>query len=173
MAAGSTYTPIATTTTSGTSTNTVSFSSISGSYTDIVIAISAGLTGAANRTAFAMRVGNGSVDTGTNYSSTYVAGNGSAASSGRNTSDSKMFLGIISEAIGTTLVHLQNYANTTTYKTALSRGNSLGQSASQDVGAFVNLWRSTSVINTIQIYPADGTAFQNGCTITLYGIAAA
>jgi hypothetical protein len=173
MAAGSTYTPIVTTTIANNSTNSYTFSSISGSYTDLILIVSGSLYGGANRSSLAVRVGNGSVDTGTNYSNTQVSGNGTSAYSARGTSQTFLFGGLISEAICTNTVHFMNYSNTTTYKTTIGRGNSTGQTATQDVCALVNLWRSTSAINTIQVYIADGSFYTSGAQLTLYGIAAA
>jgi len=63
MAAGATYEPIATTTVSGSSTSTVTFSSISGTYTDLVII---GNLGSQTTNAFPYLQFNG--DTGSNYS---------------------------------------------------------------------------------------------------------
>ena len=172
MAAGSTYEPIATTTASG-SVSQITFSSIAGTYTDLVVVVNGYANyGFADRTTLALRVGNGSLDTSSSYSQTGVYGNGTTASSSRG-AGTHIFTGVISEKITTTIVQLQNYANTTTYKSVLSRGNSTGATASQDVGATVGLWRSTSAINTLQIYVADGTNFGSGSTVTLYGIAAA
>ena len=173
MTAGSTYTPIATTTASG-SVSEITFSSIAGTYTDLVLVVNGYANyGFADRTALVLRLGNGSIDTSAIYSHTSVYGNGSTAGSNRSTAQTNIFTGIISEKVGTTIIQLQNYSNTTTYKTALARGNSLGSSASQDVAASVGLWRSTSAINTLQIYVADATNFGSGSTVTLYGIAAA
>lgn len=154
------------------SVNTVTISSIPTTYTDLTIVVSGNLSGSANRASLAMRVGNGSPDSSSIYSNTQVSGNGTSAYSNRGTNETYCFTGVISEKIGTTVINIMNYANTTTYKTVLSRGNSLGQTATQDVGAFVNLWRSTSAINTIQFYVGDGTNFASGTTFSLYGIAA-
>lgn len=148
----------------------VTFTSIPSTYTDLVIVVSGNLSGAANRASLAMRVGDGSPNTSNIYSNTQLAANGTSVSSNRGINETYCFTGVISEKIGTTVINIMNYANTTTYKTVLSRGNSLGQSASQDIGAFVNLWRSTSAINTIQLYVADGTNFASGTTFSLYGI---
>ena len=79
MASGATYTPIATTTL-GSATGAVTFSSIPSIYTDIVLVCNDIRNGAAV-TAIQL---NG--DTGTNYSQTLVAGNGTSAVSSRNTS---------------------------------------------------------------------------------------
>ena len=173
MPAGSTYTPIATTTIANNTTNSYTFSSIPTTYTDLILIVNGSLYGSPNRTSFVIQLGNGSLDTGTNYSSTWVAGNGTTAVSSRYSNGSNLLTGHISEAMGTTIVQFMNYANTSTYKTVLARGNSLGQVGSFDVGAFVSLWRSTSAINTMKIYPNDGSFYTSGTTLTLYGIASA
>jgi hypothetical protein len=166
MAAGSTYTPIATVSPSGTAT--VDFTSISGSYTDLVLVMSGSMAAAAN---MFIRVGNGSLDTGSNYSITQITGSGSSASSGRLSSQTeyKVTDGLFFDTSEqcNILVSFQNYSNTTTNKTWLSRANSAGIG----VNAGVGLWRSTSAINTIRLYGSQN--FQSGSKVTLYGIAAA
>lgn len=158
----STYEPIATQTL-GSAALTVTFSSIPSTYTDLVIAAT-GLTTAG--TTLAMRF-NG--DTATNYSETYLLGNAGTASSGGDTSVNKMYLfNWYSDSQGTGLINIQNYSNTTTYKTALMRGGQAGY----NVWATVGLWRSTSAINQVAL-TGDAATFQIGSTFTLYGIAAA
>ena len=164
MAAGSTYTPIATTTLSGVSTYT--FSSIASTYTDLVL-IASGT--ASNDNDWNIRV-NG--DTGSNYSSTILTGNGTAASSLRTSSQAQAiadwngFAGTSGVAVG--VFNFMNYANTSTYKTWLVRSNN----AAYGTDAVVSLWRSTAAINSITLFRATGT-FNSGTTLTLYGIAAA
>ena len=88
MAAGSTYTPIATNTL-GSAQASVTFSSISGSYTDLVLIINAGTSDASEQDCL-IRV-NG--DTGSNYSATYMYGTGSSAASGRNANQTESTAG--------------------------------------------------------------------------------
>lgn len=163
----STYTPIATQTL-GSAAASVTFSSISSAYTDLVLVVNGNTSGDLD---LQMQVGNGSVDTGTNYSVTFLYGTGSAAGSGRSANQSAMGLGGIynsGSGIGTNLVSIQNYSNTSTYKTVLSRSNSGGQ-----VNARVNLWRSTSAINIIKVLVESAGNLNTGTTVTLYGIKAA
>jgi len=162
MPAGKTYTPIATTRVT-TSSNAVTFSNISSAYTDLVLVCN--LLDTSNNQ-IAIQVGNGSVDTGSNYSNTRLIGNGTAASSSRNSAASYMYMGISGTVFGTCLFNFQNYSNTTTFKTVLGR---TGHS-NYDVETTVGLWRSTSAINTIKIY---GFTDISGSTFTLYGILAA
>lgn len=167
MAAGSTYTPISTNTL-GTATGSVTFSSISGSYTDLVVIINAK---ASNLTNSYCRV-NG--DSGTNYSSTYLSGTGSAASSARSTSNNVIPLEY-QAYIDTTgfdyvaRLNFMNYSNTTTYKTVLQRADN----ATQATDAIVSLWRSTSAITSMEFFLTSGRTFAVGTTFTLYGIQAA
>ena len=167
MAAGSTYTPIATQTL-GSAAASVTFSSIPSTYTDLVLVWS-GTATTGNQDVY-LQVGNGSVDTGSNYSFTILMGDGTSAASYRAATQTK----IISEYHGTAtnpsviIYNLMNYANTSTYKTTLARTNS----ASNGTGATVGLWRSTSAINTITL-SLSGSTFLAGSTFNLYGILAA
>jgi hypothetical protein len=165
MAAGSTYTPIATTTL-GSSATSYTFSSIAGTYTDLVLVASGTSTNAYNSTLQF----NG--DTGTNYSATVLSGSGSAASSYRNSSQTSMLIdynGNFTSSNTSTIISILNYSNTTTYKTALSRANN----AAGGVDAVVGLWRSTAAITSIKMAIGGGYSYATGTTFTLYGIAAA
>jgi hypothetical protein len=174
MAAGSTYTPIATTTLSSSAAD-ITFTGISQSYTDLVIIISARSTYSGADVAGFIRVGNGSIDTGANYSRTRLLGTGSAASSARGTGSTTIAWDSIPGATATagvfcvTTISINNYSNSTTYKTLLIRSNQ----PELYVEATVGLWRSTSAINQVQIYGDGAANLASGTTATLYGIAAA
>jgi hypothetical protein len=164
-----TYEPIATTTLGG-AQNSVTFSTISGSYTDLIIIVDAA---ASALTELDVRVGNGSVDSGNNYSSTILTGSGSSAGSFTQTPTAQFRLNynsVVSTTLGNTnhIFNFMNYSNTSTFKTVLYRGNSAGNG----VDASVGLWRSTSAINTITLYAniAGVRTFSIGSTFTLYGI---
>ena len=156
-----TYEPI-TTTTLGTATASVTFSSISGAYTDLVLVIA----GSASAGVSALIQYNS--DTGSNYSFTGINGNGSSASSFRVTSTSSIGLGEIYNYSCNLICQIQNYSNATTYKTNISRANS----ASDYTQAIVGLWRNTAAITSITIATSSGT-FNTGSTFTLYGIKSA
>jgi hypothetical protein len=166
MAAGSTYTPIATTTIGNTTTAAYTFSSIASTYTDLVLVASIGNNSGSGAGGIQMRY-NG--DTGSNYSWTYLNGNGSTANSGRS-SGTYYDIGMDNDTTSFTafIIQVMNYSNTTTYKTAISRNSA----ATVEVGANVSLWRSTSAINSMTITKANGN-FKQGSTLTLYGIQAA
>lgn len=161
----STMTPIATTTTSGSSTG-MTFSNIPQTYTDLVIVCS--LT--AGNTGDAYFRFNG--DTGTNYSDTVLRGNGTTASSARDTSAAGIDIGAVSSItgseVGSVIINLMNYSNSTTYKTSLIRYSDGTNWAT----AIVGLWRSTAAVTTIDITSRAGN-WGNGSTFTLYGVKAA
>jgi len=167
MASAATYTPIQTQTVSGSTTNTIIFSSIPQTYTDLVL-IASTLSTVASYSH--IQVGNGSVDTGSNYSATILYGNGSTAGSIRRTNQPNfdVIYSTGDSATATAIVHFMNYSNSTTYKTMLARGNY----TSSDVEVDVNTWRSTSPINIITLTQGSGYLIA-GSTFTLYGILAA
>jgi len=164
-----TYEPIATTTVSTTTTATVTFSSISQTYTDLVVVFYGGTESGGTNVQF--KVNN---DTGSNYSFTILRGNGTTVSADRESNFSGYFrwgayATPTAEFSTVDFAHLMNYANTTTYKTLLFRTNN----ASNGVDASVGLWRNTSAINRIDITIPATNYFRNGSTITIYGIKAA
>ncbi len=163
----STYTPISSFTAT-TSVSSVTIAGIPQNYTDLVVISDCSV--GSGTLYFAYQIGNGSVDTGNNYSYTYLLGSGSAASSGRVSSTNAIepFTNTGTNNRLNVITSFQNYANTTTYKTALTRHNS--PSDTRAVAASVALWRSTSAINTIKIYSIDGNNFNTGSTFNLYGI---
>jgi hypothetical protein len=168
MAAAQTYEPLATTTI-GSAVSSYTFTSIPTTYTDLVVVCS--FTQSLSYSVEA-RVGNGSVDTGNNYSNTTIIGknNNTAASTRRTSYNYFAFFEQAGASRGTWIMNFQNYSNTTTYKTMLARNGG----AAFDVEASVQLWRSTSAINTLQLISGQGTpTFSVGSTFTLYGIKAA
>jgi hypothetical protein len=61
-----------------------------------------------------------------------------------------------------------NYKNTDRYKTGVSSGFT----NSGIVIWYCPMWRSTSAINTIYLYPSGGTVFRAGSQVVLYGLGA-
>ena len=152
-----TYEKIATTTL-GSSQASVTFSSISGSYTDLVLISDS--TVASGSDGVRLRFNS---DSGSNYSFTYMYGNGSSALSGRGTNSTSGDYNFIGTARSVNVCHIQNYSNSTTYKNYLSRGN-----GGDIVIAYVGLWRNTNAITNIEIIGASN--LNTGSMFTLYGI---
>jgi threonine dehydratase len=164
-----TYEPIATTTASG-SANSITFSSISSAYTDLILVANGQVATAAN---MYLQFGNGSIDTGSNYSDTrLIAENTGTVASNRASNGTYIRLDGYAfwrtSYSATNIIQIQNYSNTSTNKTALVRSGN----ASGGVDAIVGLWRSTSAINTIKFGTIGGANISSGSTFTLYGIKA-
>ena len=165
-----TYTPIATNTLSS-SAASVTFSSIPGTYKDLVAVIQH--KPVVTVSGLVCQVGASTVITAASYSVTSMYGNGSSAGSSRDTARTNMSFarnnGDDNSDWQFTTVNFMNYANTTTYKTAISRLSN----AAQEAEATVNLLRNTTNIDIITFFlTGTGLLFDTGSTFTLYGIGA-
>jgi hypothetical protein len=164
MPAGPTYEPIATTTLS-TATASVTFSSISGSYTDLVVVVAGTKSGTGSSDISWQANGN----TGSNYSQTALYGDGSSAASDRGSNATSARAGRVGASQSVSILNFQNYSNATTHKTCIARGNA----GSNLVITQVGLFRNTSAITSLSFALATADNFASGCVFTLYGIKAA
>lgn len=164
----STYEPIATYT-APSAQSSYTFTTFSG-YTDLVLIaqVQSDAGGFAN---FNIRFNS---DTGSNYSRVFMYGNGTAAGSGKAaaSTDTSINLGTmptVSQGYwNISKVNIQNYSNSTTYKTLLNRSDLLNDATYEGVG----LWRNTAAITSITLFSSSGN-IATGSTFTLYGIKAA
>jgi len=156
-----TYDKIASTTL-GSAANYIDFTSIPATYTDLRISFVPKGTDIPIYITF-------NSDTGSNYSNTRLQGDGSAASSGRQTSQTSIRVGTVT---GTSLGFYQydifSYAGST-FKTLLSNENN-DQNGSGTIVCKVGLWRSTSAITDIRLDSATTNGLTTGTIATLYGI---
>ncbi len=163
----STYSPIASVTLSS-AQSSVTFSGIPQTYTDLVLVANVKQVASNNGLRFRFNS-----DSGSNYSSTYLYGNGTSAISGRESSITSGYAVYTSSSTTLEMMaqfHILNYTNSTTYKTTLGRG----ARASEMADATVSLWRSTSAITSITLaagatFPTNN--FDTGTTFNLYGVA--
>ena len=162
-----TYEPIATTTGTG-SSGTISFTSIPGTYTDLVMVFD-GAVASGGTAGLTFTINN--ITTGTLYSFTRLQGNGSTASSSRGTAANDGSFGYVSSSNrSTSILNVMNYSNSTTFKTAIAR--SLTHDATDGrVGAYVTLFRDTPPVTRLDIIASQN--FTTASTFTLYGIKAA
>jgi hypothetical protein len=162
-----TYEPLATLTL-GSAASTITFSSISAGYTDLVLILNGG---SASPEDIALQF-NG--DTTGTYSYGAAHGNGSSVAAGRENSTAS--LAVTSGAYQTNefnhnnIIFINGYSDTNFFKTVYSRGNNTTTSSEMICG----MWRSTSAINSIRIFGRNsGHNFLVGSTFNLYGILAA
>lgn len=168
-ATGATYVPLQTYTLPSAQLS-YTFSAISGAYTDLVCVIQA--TCSIANQSLNLTV-NG--DTGTNYSWGYIYGSGSASAAGNGNADNRIYIGSMATSTSqpnfVATINFLNYANTTTYKTILSRGST----ADYAVLATGGMWRGSTgsaaqAITSITLSASGGGNFIAGSTFSLYGI---
>lgn len=156
-----TYEPIQTYTVTGSAVSNITFSSIPSTYTDLVLVCNVQATAGGS----GLVAPNGA----SSFSYTRMVGNGTSATSSRGTAFPGLFIGGVSSGvIGTYIMQLMNYSNTTTYKTAIARSNA----SDTDTQAIVSLWQNTNAISSL-VFSINGTTIAVGGTATLYGIKAA
>jgi hypothetical protein len=163
--------PIAYTTVSG-SSNTISFTSIPQGYQDLYAVVYARSTYANTTDILYITLNN---DSGTNYSYTRLEGDGASATSARETSIaywrqdySIPAATATSNIFGSNAINILNYANTSTYKSALWRSASDRNGAGLVIFS-AHLYRSTSAINRMDFTTTNGN-FTTGSTVELFGV---
>jgi hypothetical protein len=181
MAAGATYEPIATTTLTS-DQSTVTFSTISGSYTDLVLVCAAKSASGASSDDVRIYLRFNS-DSGNNYSTTYLNGDGTTAASFRDSNRAQVDnIANISTNGSSELAlftySINNYSSASVFKSVIQRGgnNFNASTILRQTGVAVSLWRNTNAITSILILGGSGNSsvgFASGSTFTLYGIAAA
>jgi len=167
-----TYVNIASTTLSS-SQATVTFSSISSSYTDLVLRISARTDRASAYDDVLLRInGNSAVS----YSNTYLRGSGSTANSARNNISTS--LAIVSSADGNNAtastygsleIYIPSYTVAQNHPIS-AFGVQEGNQAAMFLATTAGLARVASAITQIDISPFTGPNFISGSTFYLYGI---
>ena len=150
----------------GSAAASITFSSIAASWTDLRLVFKT-ISGSAT---VGMRFNS---DTGNNYSSTYLLGSGSAASSGKYNNNNSIPLADNTSSTGWSFqaADIFSYAGST-YKTVLSNNNN-DQNGSGNIENTVSLWRNTAAITTILLTTFTASTFAIGTTAQLYGIRAA
>lgn len=166
-----TYESLATTTLSST-TATVTFSSISSDYTDLVLVCNNVKSVAAGATIL-IRFNN---DSSAIYSHIELYGNGTTATSTKTSSGTntpiQYFIGVGTANEGVVNVtNIMNYANTTSYKMVLARENNSPDPNYPGSGLIIGTWRGTAAINRIDLI--GNSSFTSGSVFTIYGIKAA
>ena len=164
-----TYDKIATTTLSSAS-STVTFSSITNSYTDLVLIMNLGASTAG--AGVYIRLNTDTSPSGTNYSVTNMVGTGSTTV-GNHAANYSAVLPAWYIGVGATInfinkVDFMNYSSTTMNKTVIARAGRVTTETDPGTVATISLWRNTSAINSIQITCSSNMI--TGSTFTLYGI---
>ena len=154
-------------TTLGSAQLSITFSSIPATYTDLRVVI---VYSPESGSAPIMRFNN---DSATNYSNTMLIGDGSTASSSRNTDRQSIYSGYsaATNQVAFSSYDIFSYAGST-FKTVLY-DNSLDNNSYGYTIKAVGLYRSTSAITRIDLIGYAAVNLKAGTTATLYGIKAA
>jgi hypothetical protein len=157
-----TYEPIATTTL-GSAASTISFNSIGSGYTDLRLIVVGNISGTVD---VHFRI-NG--DSSSLYSETVLYGDGSSAQSFRLTGATQWELRPTWSATQPLFfdINLFNYRGSTNKTALIAYAND--RNGTGEVNRQVNLYRSTSAITSLSIFP-NGANWSTGTTATLYGI---
>ena len=177
------YESIATVTVGAGGSSTVDFTSIPSTYSHLQIRwIARGASSGSDQGSLAIRVGNGSVDTGSNYARHALEGNGASASAGASTSQTYATIANIprnsydSGMFGAGVIEILDYANGNKYKTfRVLGGNDTNNTGTEKgiVSLYSGLWMSTSAIDTIKLSVSGFTqSLAQYSHFALYGIKA-
>jgi hypothetical protein len=166
----SAYFPIATTTLA-TATASVTFSSIPATYTHLQIRYIA--RGASNLAGVMITINS---DTGTNYSSHNVGGNGSVTFAGGSATQAGPLLGYMapsgsgSNIFGSGIADILDYANINKYKTVRTISGTDDNASINYTGLLSDLWQSTSAVSAVTLAAQFGSNFAQYSSFALYGI---
>lgn len=146
--------------------SSVTFSSISSSYRDLILVNNT----SASAGAFTTLRFNG--DAASNYQFTTLEGNGSSAVS-NNSASTMLFLmwagtNDLSATQSNSIVQIFDYSATDKIKTTLSRVNS----TAVNVVASTGKWNSTAAITSVTVMTNGAPTFNIGSTFSLYGVLA-
>jgi hypothetical protein len=153
----------------------ITFTSIPSTYTHLQIR---GITRDARSVSvntLNMRVGNGSIDSGSNYSIHSLDGDGSSAVAAGTASQTAMTFMIEPGASGTAnafssyVIDILDYKNTNKYKTFRGLGGT-DLNGSGNINLVSSNWMSTSAITNIQFFNNANANFVQYSTFALYGI---
>lgn len=161
-----TYTPLANITLSS-SASSVTFSSISQAYRDLVLVTDIVLASGVDYLQLRM---NG-ISTNGSYSQVFAEGNGSSTSSSSPVTNNCLFDSYSNQILSSStrsahIWQILDYAQTDKHKPTLVRANNSGVAVSMGAGRFV----STNAITSLALNTNSGFQFAAGSTFALYGV---
>lgn len=167
-----TYVKIASVTVGAGGASTIEFTSIPGTYDDLIIKCSMRGTYAGAVEGVNLEL-NGNA--GSNYSHRYLQGDGASASSTTVTGDTKAQVALMSAAnntastFGNGEIYLPNYIGST--NKSFSTDSVSENNATTAYGRLsAGIWAQTNAITSIKLSPSLGTTWAQYSTATLYGI---
>jgi hypothetical protein len=168
------YDSIATATVGSGGVSSVTFSSIPSTYTHLQIrgTVRTNHSGGTDGDYLKLRFNS---DTGANYTSHLLLGNGSSATSAAYTSQNEIWIqrvgatGLASNIFGVFVCDLLDYANTNKNKVTRNLGG-YDANGSGRIDLDSGLWVNTSAVSTITLTSGGGSALEQYSSFALYGI---
>ena len=166
------YESIATVTVGSGGSSTITFSSIPSTYTHLQIR---GFTQQTNNSGANCIIRYNS-DSGSNYNSHYLGGNGSTTGAGYFTNGSTTggyafdSANNGSGAFCAFIIDVLDYANTNKYKTSRSLSGWSNNSSGENLSVMSSAWRNTAAITSITLQDYSGGSFAQYSSFALYGI---
>lgn len=164
--------PIATTLVGSGGVNQVTFNDIPQTYKHLQIRAIARCAHANSLRNIALRINS---DGGNNYADHYILGNGSATSSGADTSVNYMYIGISSGAgananvFAANVLDILDYSNTSKYKTVRNL-HGIDNNGDGTVYLRSGLWMDTSAVVSLSFTIEGGSNINQYSRFSLYGI---
>jgi len=176
-AGGGDFESIATVTVGSGGAANIEFTSISASFQHLQVRLVARSDRNQSGDNVGIRVGNGSIDTGSNYAQHHLYGDGAGAYAAGYSSQTYGYLDRIAgntataSIFGGIVIDILDYASTSKTKTIRALGGA-DLNGSGTIMVASNLWNSTSAITHIRLYPnASGSSnFAQHTTAALYGV---
>ena len=156
-------------TTLGSASAPVTFSSIPGTYTDLVCVVSARSANAVDTIGMFLRF-NGDTN-GANYSWRRLFGTGSTTGSDTNGNAPMILTGdnATANTFGGIEIHIPNYAGSTN-KSVSATGATETNATAAVIAATAGLWSNTAAITSLSLYVDSSQNFKSGSSFFLYGI---
>jgi hypothetical protein len=168
-----TYEAIATVTVGSGGAANIEFTSIPGTYTDLIVKLSGRTNRAGDTNADIGITFNGNTS---NYSLKDLYGNGSAAGSRSNPVATSSIADIFATAADSTSntfsnfeMYIPNYLSSTNKSVSIDTTNETNATGNWSL-LVAGLWSNTSAITSIKLTPLNSDSFVQYSTATLYGI---
>jgi len=171
-AAAGDYESIATVTVGAGGQSSVTFSSIPSTYQHLQVRFIARISTSDTAENTWLRF---NADTGSNYTYHFLDGNGSSASAGAGTSQTRILAGRAGAAnsgsniFGTNVVDVLDYANANKYKTARILGG-IDRNGDGNIRLDSGVWMNTAAVTSLTIMPTTGNNFVQYSHFALYGV---
>jgi hypothetical protein len=148
-------------------TSSIEFTSIPSTYTHLQVRAFMVCSSTNN---MYMQLGNGSIDSGSNYSWKQLWGEGTNANSNDGQSQGFFYIGYVASTTypAACIIDIADYANTNKFKTAKAI-NANNNNTAGYVTSFSGNWRSSSAVDRVKITTGSGT-FNQYSHFALYGI---